>query len=97
MCIGRNAIAVNFGATLELNEADIENAEGLIKQAKILITTMVVRPETSLHALKVAKRHGRKFDLYLVFIDFQSNRFSSIQSENDLQLRASHHRLESGV
>ena len=57
---GNNYIAVNFGATLELNEKDIDNAENLIKDSKVLVTSMVVRDKTALHALKLGKKNNCK-------------------------------------
>lgn len=55
---GHNYIAVNFGATLQLDEQDIDKAEELIRQSKVLITSMVVKGTTALHSLKLAKKHN---------------------------------------
>ena len=67
-CIqGKNAIVVNFGATLELNEADLVNAETAIEQSKIMITSLVVKETTALNALKLAKKHSRKSHLFFKF------------------------------
>ena len=54
---GHNAIAVNFGATLELGERDVENAEEAIKQSHVLVTSQMVK-HASLSALKMAKKHN---------------------------------------
>ena len=56
--LGTNLIVVNFGATLELNESDVNNAEETIKTSKILYTSMMVNEATALHALKLAKKHN---------------------------------------
>lgn len=58
---GNNSIAVNFGATLKLSEHDIDKAEDLIKQSKVLITSMVVKGDTALRSLKIAKKHNCNF------------------------------------
>jgi len=55
---GANFCVVNFGATLELSVADINNAEEAVKNSKILVTTRMIREETALHALKLGKQHG---------------------------------------
>ena len=52
---GKNAIAVNFGATFELREEDVQNAEEAIRKSKLLVTTMMVKNAT-LAALKLAKK-----------------------------------------
>jgi hypothetical protein len=52
---------VNFGATLELNEKDLDNAEDAIKSSKVLVTSRVINESTALYSLKMAKRHGRKY------------------------------------
>lgn len=65
---GNNSIAVNFGATLKLSEQDIDRAEDLIKQCKVLITSMVVKGATALHSLKIAKKHDCKIlKLFKIF------------------------------
>lgn len=60
---GSNFCVVNFGATLQLEKSDIDNAEGAIKKSKILVTTRMIKESTALHALKLAKKH----DLITVF------------------------------
>ena len=57
---GKNAIAVNFGATLELNESDVDKAEETIKKSKILVTTRMVNESVALYSLKMAKKHNCK-------------------------------------
>ncbi len=49
---------MNFGATLELNEKDLNAAENSIKKSKVLVVSLVIREETALHSLKLAKKHG---------------------------------------
>ena len=57
---GKNAITLNFGATLELTTQDLDNAEDLIKRCDILITSLVLKPEIALYALKLAKNNDCK-------------------------------------
>jgi sugar/nucleoside kinase (ribokinase family) len=76
---GRNAIAVNFGATLELAESDVDFAIEAIKQSKILVTTRMVNEAVALHSLKVAKENGCELPFFLfcfkflIIFLFQSN------------------------
>lgn len=51
---------VNFGATFELTASDLDNAEQLISKCKILITSLVLKPEIALYALKLAKKNKCK-------------------------------------
>lgn len=60
---GHNAIVVNFGATLELDEADLDRADESISASKVLVVSRVVKEATALYALKLAKKH----DLITVF------------------------------
>ncbi len=48
---------VNFGATLELSEKDLDNAEEAIKSSKVLVTSRVINEATALYSLKMAKKH----------------------------------------
>lgn len=57
---GNNAIVVNFGATLELNEKDLDNAEESIRSCKVLVTSRVIKESTALYSLKLAKKHDCK-------------------------------------
>ena len=67
--LGTNLIVVNFGATLELTESDVDKAEEAIANSKVLITSMMVKSTTALHALKLAKKHN---GLSLSFFTFKS-------------------------
>jgi hypothetical protein len=58
---GNNAIVVNFGATLELSEKDLDKAEETIKLSKILVTSRVINEATALYSLKMAKKHNCNF------------------------------------
>jgi hypothetical protein len=66
---GNNYITVNFGATLELDENDLNSVEQIVESSKILVTSMVVKKEAAIHALKLAKKHNRKtqFNIFLIF------------------------------
>ena len=55
---GANYCVVNYGATLDLSEVDLDNAEETIKNSNILITTMMVPEKTALYALKLAKNNN---------------------------------------
>lgn len=55
---GKNAIVVNFGATFQLSTRDLDNAEELIKKCQILITSLVLKPDIALYALKLAKKNN---------------------------------------
>jgi sugar/nucleoside kinase (ribokinase family) len=67
---GRNAIAVNFGATLELTVSDVDNAIEAIKQSKILVTTRMVNEAVALHSLKLAKENGCELHFFCFVINF---------------------------
>ena len=43
---------------MELNEKDLNSAEDTIKKSKVLVVSLVIREETALHSLKLAKKHG---------------------------------------
>lgn len=46
------------GANLQLDEKEIMLAEGLISKSKVLVCQLEIRPEVTLAALKLAKKHG---------------------------------------
>ena len=43
---------------MELNENDLNAAEDSIKKSKVLVVSLVIREETALLSLKLAKKHG---------------------------------------
>ena len=58
-----------FGASSELNINDLDTAENLIQSSNCLITTLVLKPEVSLHSLKLAKKHKCKIVVKKIQID----------------------------
>jgi ribokinase len=57
---GENAIAVAPGANARLTPADVDRAEDAIRAADMVVLQLEVPMTTVLHALRLAKRHGRK-------------------------------------
>jgi ribokinase len=57
---GENAIAVAPGANARLTPADVDRAETAIREAEVVVLQLEVPIETVLHALGLAKRHGRR-------------------------------------
>ncbi len=55
---GENIIVVVLGANLRLSPADIDQAEAVIAQADLLLVQLEIPLETTIHALKIARRHG---------------------------------------
>ncbi len=64
---GKNAITLNFGATLQLTTQDLVNAEDLIKRCAILIISLVLKPDIALYALRLAKKNNRKNSRHFLF------------------------------
>lgn len=58
-----------------MNEKDVDDAEELIKTHKILITTMMIKPNVALHALKTGKKNNRKIFINNVCSLIQQNFF----------------------
>lgn len=58
MISGQNAIVIVSGANMKLTEFDVQQAEALISSAKVVICQLEVKPEVSLAAMKLAKRHN---------------------------------------
>jgi ribokinase len=56
---GENAIAVAPGANARLTPADVDRAEAAIRAADVVALQLEVPMATVLHALRLAKRHGR--------------------------------------
>jgi ribokinase len=57
---GENAIAVAPGANARLTPADVDRAEDAIRAADVVVLQLEVPMATVLHALRLAKRHGRQ-------------------------------------
>jgi ribokinase len=57
---GENAIAVAPGANARLAPADVDRAEDAIRAADVVVLQLEVPMATVLHALRLAKRHGRR-------------------------------------
>ncbi|XP_064623530.1 ribokinase-like [Lineus longissimus] len=55
---GQNAIVIVSGANLKLSEEDLNKAENIIKSSKVMVCQLEVRPEITLAALRMAKKHG---------------------------------------
>ena len=55
---GDNAIAVDLGANRLLSPEDIDRAEEAIADADVVLAQLEIPPETALHAMRVARRHG---------------------------------------
>ena len=55
---GQNCIIIVAGANLLLSEKDIHNAEDMIAKAKVMVCQLEVKPEVTLEALKIARKHG---------------------------------------
>jgi ribokinase len=57
---GENAIAVAPGANARLTPGDVDRAEAAIRAADVVVLQLEVPIETVLHAIRLAKRHGRQ-------------------------------------
>ncbi|CAF0731544.1 unnamed protein product [Adineta steineri] len=55
---GRNSIIVILGANLLLNEDDIEKAEDIIRQSKVVVCQLEIRQETVLKTFEIARKHS---------------------------------------
>ncbi|CAF0735378.1 unnamed protein product [Adineta steineri] len=55
---GRNSIIVILGANLLLNENDIEKAEDIIRQSKVVVCQLEIRQETVLKTFEIARKHS---------------------------------------
>lgn len=55
---GQNSIVIVAGANLLLSVDDVRHATPLISTSKVLICQLETRPETSLAALKLARKHA---------------------------------------
>jgi ribokinase len=57
---GENAIAVAPGANARLSPDDVDRAEAAIRAAEVVVLQLEVPAATVLHAIRLAKRHGRR-------------------------------------
>lgn len=55
---GQNAIVIVSGANLLLTEAEVAAAEEVIAGAKVMVCQLEVKPEVTLCALQLGKKHG---------------------------------------
>ncbi|UJR31707.1 hypothetical protein I4U23_019187 [Adineta vaga] len=55
---GRNSIIVILGANLLLNEDDIQKAEDIIRQSKVVVCQLEIRQETVMKTLEIARKHS---------------------------------------
>ncbi|KAK2961450.1 putative Bifunctional ribokinase/ribose-5-phosphate isomerase A [Blattamonas nauphoetae] len=55
---GRNSIVIVNGANDLITPQDVDNAENMISKAKILIAQLEIQSPITLHALKLARKHG---------------------------------------
>jgi ribokinase len=69
---GKNAITLNFGATHALTTSDLDRAEEVIKNSKVLVTSMVLKSEIALYSLKMAKKHDCK-SIKINFLSVKNN------------------------
>ena len=56
--VGENSIVIISGANLELSEDDVSEAEMLIGSAKVVVCQLEIRPNVTLAALRLARKHG---------------------------------------
>lgn len=59
---GQNSIIVILGANLLLTEDDLNQAEEIIRQSKVVVCQLEIRQETVRRALELARKHqGKSF------------------------------------
>ena len=68
---GQNAIIIVSGANLRLDESDVAQAEELLATSKVLVCQLEIRPETTLAALTLAKKHKGLCLPFCVFYSFE--------------------------
>lgn len=61
---GQNSIVIVAGANLLLTEENVMAAEAVVKETKMVICQLEVSPQTTLAALKLAKKHKGNICLY---------------------------------
>lgn len=57
--LGENAIIIISGANNLLTESDVAAADIIISRAKVLICQLEILPETTLCAMRLAKKNGQ--------------------------------------
>ena len=88
MCVcvlGQNSIVIVAGANLLLNEKDLVLAEDLIKSSKVLVCQLEIPHETTLAALKLARKHGGKNHKFVVETKLWKCHCCSLGLNNGLQ------------
>lgn len=55
---GQNAIVIVSGANLKLTETDVQRSEGLISSARVVVCQLEIKPDVTITALKLAKKHN---------------------------------------
>lgn len=58
---GQNAIVIVSGANLKLTETDVQRSEGLISSARVVVCQLEIKPDVTITALKLAKKHNGNF------------------------------------
>ena len=56
--LGQNSIIVILGANLLLNEDDIQKAEDIIRQSKVVVCQLEIRLETVMKTFEIAKKYS---------------------------------------
>lgn len=62
--VGQNSIVVVLGANMELSVDDVHQAENYIKQSKVMTCQLEIKPEITLEALKLARKHNGAINSY---------------------------------
>lgn len=56
--LGENAIVIVSGANSHLKPSDVQASEKLLSNSKVVICQLEIPPETTLEALKLARKHS---------------------------------------
>lgn len=62
MLTGENCIVIVSGANMNLSCDDVYRAESLLANARVVVCQLEVTPNTTLTALKLARKHGGEQD-----------------------------------
>lgn len=65
MSAGENAIVIVAGANMLLGDAELHKAQGALSLAKVMICQLEISQNTSLKALRVARKHQGRFTYML--------------------------------
>lgn len=71
---GQNAIVIVSGANFKLTESDVQRSEGLISSARVVVCQLEIKPDVTVTALKLAKKHNGNF--YILVVISAKVRFS---------------------